>query len=473
MNRVLVADRVAEHITAATNSEDVDTGPYATKTSAKWLALAMLMIGAVTLYLNQQILSVLILPIQSDLNLNDTQISLLIGFAFVGTFALAGFPLGRMVDRVNRFKLIAAGIIIWSVTTALCGVANSFWQLFVLRMAVGIGEAVLGPAAYSLMPDLFPPRRLGLTISLFTVSLLVGGGLAMAVGGNIMGALAAYDHIDVPLLGAMESWRVTLLVVGVPSTLVGVWAFLTPEPPRRGTFVNQQPAVSEVMRYLRANTGAIANLIVSWGFLAVTILSMAAWTPTFLIRTYGWTTQEAGVSYGITLVISAMGAILGGALSDRAAVARPNGRLVMMMSAATMTVPIFALLSLAGSGTSALMFIGSAGFLINVAAAAFPPALQEAVPNRMRGLSSGIALATATFIGYSVGPTAVALVTDYVLKDPALIGMSLSIVLPIAVLISVGFAYRSGKNYANAHENAMQWVPERVADSVPRRSPPV
>ncbi|WP_261371133.1 MULTISPECIES: MFS transporter [Sphingobium] len=445
------------HASLDVTAESSSTSAPVVTTPRSWASLIVLMFAAATLYLNQQLLSLLITPIQADLTLSDTQISTLIGFAFAITFALAGFPLGRMVDRLPRFRLIATGIVFWSLATALCASITSYWQLFLLRMAVGIGEAVLGPAAYSLMPDLFPPRRLGLTIGLFTLAMLSGAGLAMALGGKIIGVLSVSHMIDMPILGPLEPWRVTFLIIGVPSVLVGVWAAFTPEPLRHGAVASESPSIRETLDYLRTHSRCIANLILAWGLLSIPTLAMLTWTPTFLMRVFGWNTEQAGLGYGVTLFLSATGVLAGGALSDRARAYRPNGRLLLMMGAALLAIPVFASIFLARTGVEALILIGLGGFLVNAGNASVPPALQEAVPNRMRGLSSGIGLATATFLGLTLGPSSVAVVNDYILHDHSKIGLSLSFVLPIGALVSIIFAFFAWRNYSQTYLAAQAW----------------
>ena len=467
------------HASLDVTAESSSTSAPVVTTPRSWASLIVLMFAAATLYLNQQLLSLLITPIQADLTLSDTQISTLIGFAFAITFALAGFPLGRMVDRLPRFRLIATGIVFWSLATALCASITSYWQLFLLRMAVGIGEAVLGPAAYSLMPDLFPPRRLGLTIGLFTLAMLSGAGLAtqlfasyVALFRHDLKGLLAYSTvshlglvtllsvshmIDMPILGPLEPWRVTFLIIGVPSVLVGVWAAFTPEPLRHGAVASESPSIRETLDYLRTHSRCIANLILAWGLLSIPTLAMLTWTPTFLMRVFGWNTEQAGLGYGVTLFLSATGVLAGGALSDRARAYRPNGRLLLMMGAALLAIPVFASIFLARTGVEALILIGLGGFLVNAGNASVPPALQEAVPNRMRGLSSGIGLATATFLGLTLGPSSVAVVNDYILHDHSKIGLSLSFVLPIGALVSIIFAFFAWRNYSQTYLAAQAW----------------
>jgi len=120
--------------------------------SAGSLSYAWYTVGVLTLlytfsFVDRQILTLLFTPIKHDLNITDTQVSLLSGIAFAGLYALLGIPIARLTDRGNRVAIITAGMLLWSAMTAVCGLARSFWQLFLARVGVGIGEATLSPAA--------------------------------------------------------------------------------------------------------------------------------------------------------------------------------------------------------------------------------------------------------------------------------------------------------------------------------------
>src|SRR5690606_36063663 len=123
-------------------------------------------------------ISMLIGPIRSDLQISDTQFSLIHGLAFAIFYGLMGVPIARLADSHSRPLIIACGIGLWSVATAACGLARNFWQLFAARMAVGFGEAALSPAAYSMIADPIPRQKLGLAVGVYSAGAVHGGGLA-------------------------------------------------------------------------------------------------------------------------------------------------------------------------------------------------------------------------------------------------------------------------------------------------------
>lgn len=135
----------------------------------------MLLMAYVLSFLDRQVPSLLVEPMKRDLALDDTQISLLRGLAFAVCNGIGGLPLGRLVDTRRGFSIVSAGIAFWSVMTALCGLAGRFWTLFLFRMGVGIGEASLTPAAYSLICDAIEPKRIGLALGVFTIKAVEWG----------------------------------------------------------------------------------------------------------------------------------------------------------------------------------------------------------------------------------------------------------------------------------------------------------
>jgi MFS family permease len=164
------------------NSAPVDSTDGAVPLMS-WLLLALLAAAYLCAVIDRTLLSVLVEPIKADLRLTDTQIALLQGLAFLLTYSTVAIPIGLLIDRVHRTWLVAVGISLWSVMTALCGAAHHIWSLFLARAGVGIGESVLSPAAYSLISDSFPKKRLGLAFGIYTAGAKSGIGLGLTVGG--------------------------------------------------------------------------------------------------------------------------------------------------------------------------------------------------------------------------------------------------------------------------------------------------
>ena len=144
-----------------------------------WYVVVVLMVAQVVSFIDRQVITLLVQPIRSDLQISDTEMSLLMGFAFALFYVTMGVPIARLADRYSRRKLISAGIFLWSIATAACGLAKSFGQLFLTRIAVGVGEASLTPAAYSMIADYFPKEKLGRAIGVYAIGVDLGGGVSL------------------------------------------------------------------------------------------------------------------------------------------------------------------------------------------------------------------------------------------------------------------------------------------------------
>src|ERR1700734_1785678 len=202
--------------------------PYA------WTVVAILIATAVLSYTDRQVLSLLVDPIRGELGITDGQVSLLLGTAFAVVYGIAGIPLGFLADRTSRRNLIFLGVLVWSCGTLACGLSRTFGQLFSARIVVGLGEAVLSPAAISLISDYFPPARRGTAVGFFLSGIAMGIGAAILIGGGVLhvvesGALAATP------LAAYEPWRMVLLVLRGPGIFLAMAILVIREPVRQTT----------------------------------------------------------------------------------------------------------------------------------------------------------------------------------------------------------------------------------------------
>ena len=153
--------------------------------TASWYTVIVLLFAYVLSFVDRIIMSLLVVPIKADLNATDTQMGLLMGLAFAIFYTLVGIPIARLSDVKSRKFIVSAAILLWSLMTAACGLAKSFFQLFLARVGVGVGEAALSPAAYSIIADSFPKEKLGRAISVYQSGALFGGGLAFIIGSKL------------------------------------------------------------------------------------------------------------------------------------------------------------------------------------------------------------------------------------------------------------------------------------------------
>jgi MFS family permease len=198
-----------------------------------WYTVFILMLCYTLSYADRQILAFLVGPLRHDLHISDTDVGLLQGFAFALVYTVFGLPMGALADRFSRRNLVAIGVVIWSVMTSLSSVARSFLLLGAARMGVGIGEAALSPCAFSMITDSFPKERLSGALSVYTMGIQLGSGLALIIGGLVAQTVSQMPPVQLPLVGAIAAWRLTFLVVGIPGLLIALLLLTVREPVRR------------------------------------------------------------------------------------------------------------------------------------------------------------------------------------------------------------------------------------------------
>ncbi|MFD2580114.1 MFS transporter [Novosphingobium colocasiae] len=260
-------------------------------------------------YLDRQSLTLLVGPIKASLDISDTHLSLLHGFAFAIFYSILGLPIGRLVDSRKRTRIVAIGIVVWSVMTAACGLARNFTHLFLARVGVGAGEAALSPAAYSLISDSFPARRLPLALSIYNCAIYLGAGLATIIGGAIISAMPA---TTVPVIGHLEPWQAVFIVIGLPGVLVAALVLTLREPRRTRVKAGAVNGFADTRRYFFAHLRTYGLLMLAASMLTLVWNAPLAWYPTYLMRVFGWTTAEVGSRFGTVILISGVCGVLSG-----------------------------------------------------------------------------------------------------------------------------------------------------------------
>lgn len=404
--------------------------------SAGWYAVAVLCAALLLSFTDRLIINLIVDPIRADLRLSDVKISLLQGAGFAVIFALAGLPCGRLADSVNRRNLIAAGVSLWSAATLACGLAVDFWSFFAARVAVGLGEAALVPAASSLIIDFFSSHRRGLALGMFSLGATFGTGAALFVGGVLLGWIDAGWFSSLPFIGSLAPWRQLMILVGLPGFALLPLLLLISEPPRRHT--TGLLALSAVFGRLIAANATVLRVCLVKGVLGAGDYALIAWLPTLLQRTYGMTPLEAGSMVGLAITISGVTASLaGGALSD--SIARRWGtqtRVVLLLGCYTLTIAGAISTLLADTGQqAALAFaiwaLGSiGGYVIGHVV------MQENVPNEMRATTIALSLTVTALIGIGLGPTLVPLVTAHAFGGDGALQSAMGAVSLVASLLA-------------------------------------
>jgi len=369
--------------------------------------LGLFVIVNVFNYLDRQILSILLEPIKRDLRLSDTALGFLTGIAFALFYTFAGIPIARWADRGVRRTIIALGVAIWSGMTALTGFAQTFTQLALARIGVGIGEAACSPPAHSLLSDYFPPERRGTALSIFALGVPFGIMLGYIAGGWV---------------NANFGWRTAFLVVGAPGLLLAlITRFTLREPPRgyaeglstRTTSTTE--STLDVLRFLWRlrsfrHLSLAAALHAFYGYGAL------AFIPAFMMRLQGMTdTAELGLWLGaIAGAFAGVGTYLGGTMGDRLSASKGDMRWYMWFPAwaTLLSIPFAFLFYLWPDGRTALLLSAPGSVLGPMYIGPTFAMVQGLVKIHMRATASAIVLFIINLIGLGLGPQIVGTLSD-------------------------------------------------------------
>jgi MFS family permease len=384
--------------------------------------------------------------------------SLLYGLSFTLFYVVVGIPVARLADRSNRRNIIALSVLFWSVMTALCGLARSFTELFAARVGVGAGEGGLSPSAYSILSDYFPKEKLPAAMGVYQMGIYFGGAAALLIGGLLATAIPPAGMVSLPLLGPIKGWQVIFLALGLPGLLLSALLFTMREPIRQGT-VSDAAAIPLPRFFEHVGQHKRAYFGIALGFALMVFVGngTGAWIPAFFERKYGWTTAEIGASYGLVVFFcGTTGALVGGFFASwlrRRGLDRAN--LYAALIGFSVLIPVTVGFPLMPTPQLALVFIGAMNFFAGFNFGGGLATLQELTPNRMRALVSAGYLLTINLIGAALGPTAVALITDYWFGDPQRLPEAISVTCAIASPLSVVALLFGMSGYAAAQQESV------------------
>lgn len=420
-----------------------------------WYVVAVLLLAYTLSFIDRMILSLLVGPIRADLGISDLQMSLLMGFAFAVFYSALGIPLGWLADRRGRKGLIVAGVAAWSLMTAACALARGYVGLFLTRIGVGVGEATLSPAAYSMLGDYFPREKLGRAMAVYSIGVPLGSGIALVAGSLVVKFVTEGPVVALPLLGELAPWRLTFLWIGLPGLLVAALIALTVREPKRLGEVSATPR-GEFLAFLRAHPAAIASHFSGMALVALVMYGAMAWIPQFLHRTYGMPVPQAGLWFGVaTAACGACGLLLGGWMADnmyRRGFKDSHLRVIRLN--AILLIPLFVGMALAPTVGIALALMILGMLLGTIHGGVAGAALQLITPNRLRARMVALYFLVANLVGLGLGPTAIALVTDLGFHDDAALRYGLAIVTAVALPISAIILTLGLKPFARAVEAA-------------------
>jgi len=418
------------------------TKPATGRAAGAWRTVWILVLVWTLAVLDRMILLLLIPGIKHSLGLSDTEISLLHGMAFAACFALAGIPLGHLADRWNRRNMLVAGLVGWSLATIACGFATSFAEFFLARMAVGISQAMLAPAAISMVADLFEPSQRGKPTALLLAASMFGGALSNVLSGGMIDWFTRHPAPVLPFVGSLSAWQVTLILAGIPGLLVAPVVLSLREPVREAGL---HPATDvakgfSMIDWVRKYPAMFALLFSTFTIISVSSQGVGSWYPAVFMRAGGMSASGTGALLAVVSLVAGIGAaVIGGFLSDRAARMDPQtGRLKLV--SACLAGQFLTLLALFTPdfvpGIVVTLVINV--ILVGTTGAACYSLLPDLVPPQGRGLLVAMYQFLGNLIGFGLGPTAVALLTNRVLEDESWVADAMLLFgLPLLSLASI------------------------------------
>lgn len=371
--------------------------------------LFILTCGYVLNFVDRQVMTILLEPIKAEFGASDTQMGLISGLAFALFYATLGVPVARLADRWSRRNVLAISMATWSAVTAACGMAGSFWQLALLRVGVGIGEAGGTPPSQSLLTDYFPKERRALAQGVLATAPNIG-----VLVGLFGGALIAEAF----------GWRTVFFVFGVPGVGLALLLLFTVKEP-----IKVKPQGLEADRSMMSALSGIIRLpsffmiALGVGFAAIPGYGLGVWSPSFLVRVHGMSLVDAGLWLGIIgLSGGTLGTILSGVLADRLAL-RDNrwqlwipavGLMVALpLQALFLLWPASAVFTIAGkTAPVALVFMGLSSVFACFWIAPSYAAVQNLVPSHWRTQASALLLLVFNLLGLGLGPLLVGMLSD-------------------------------------------------------------
>ena len=398
-----------------------------------WYVAFILLIGFTFSFIDRQVLNLLVVPIQNDLNITDTQISALQGLAFVITYVGLCVPIGRIIDKTHRVSVMIIGLLIWSAATIACGFSKNYISMFIARMGIGAGESTVHPGSISILGDYFDSDKIASPMSIYLLGPYLGAGIAMIFGAQVLDWTSQMDsNFILPLVGEVAPWQLTFIAVGLPGILVACLFLTIREPKRRIQEIESQeaPSFKKIAEYIKNNWQVYGAIIIGNSCLIILLYGLQAWVPTMLLRVYEWDLIQSGRVYGLIAMLAGSAGVLSGPfvlkLMSKNNIDAPHFKLaifgISMASLSLVVLPFQANVNIA------LIFVTLASFFVTLPLAGTSSAMVIVSPNRIRGVITGIYVVVTSVFGLVLGPFLVASSTDFIFQDPNAVAKSLALV---------------------------------------------
>jgi MFS family permease len=398
----------------------------AASTRTAWYVVALLSALYAVSFLDRGIMAIIIQPVAQQLALDDAQMGVILGVGFAAMYALMGVPAAQLIDQKNRKAIIVIGVVIWCLGTIASAFADSFLTLTLCRASVASGEAVLTPAAISLIADLFTPARRALPMSIYASMATVMTGGTLLLGGAAL-HLATAHAADTGL----APWRGTLFLVGLPGlALIALFGLTVREPARTGTaeaMAGEGASLRELLDHLRERWRFYVPFYLGASLLVMYAYAQAAWLPTLLIRVHRVSPENSAYLLALATPIALIGTFLFPVLARWLDCgSRGDGLVTAFMIAAILATPLMTLFPLAPTVTGVIVVGGLNLACLTSTSTLSPLAMQAFGPSRMRARLMALSLLCSSLLGFALGPTVVGIISSVTPQNPNSIGHAMS-----------------------------------------------
>lgn len=387
-------------------------------------------------FIDRQILVILQEPIKADLDLSDTQLGLLTGFAFAIFYVTLGIPIARLADKANRKNIVTIALAVWSGMTAISGLAQNYWQLLLARIGVGVGEAGGSPPAHAMISDYFPPEKRATALATYSTGIYIGIFLGFLVGG---------------IVGQQYGWRIAFFALGIPGILYAILMYFTVREPVRGAQDKQhtgdQPSFIEAMRLLFSKR-AFVYFAFGTGIHTFANYGVGNWFPSFLVRSHGMDIQSVGIWMALSAGIGGgLGTFFGGYLADKLGVRdlRWYGWLAVIADGVNLFLLYYLFF---GENTQLVLYTT---FVMNFAGAIYlGPSIAVAhnlVSAKMRAMASAILFFILNLIGLGFGPLVIGLLSDYLSPTYGVEALRYAMTISLITTVISMFLFYQGARY--------------------------
>ncbi len=425
-----------------TNLAHSTGSPFQATHGYRRYVLGLLLVVATFNYADRYLLGILLPDIKADLGLSDTQLGFITGAAFTILYAFLGVPIAGLADRFSRKKIIAAALAAWSAMTCLCGLAQSFIQLAVFRVLVGIGEAGCTPPSHSLISDYFSRAQRTSALAIFGLGSPLGVFVGFLLGGWIAEA---------------AGWRWALVAFGAPGLIIAVILYFTLRDPPRGhadgdttiaTETPDMPSMWSTFLTLWAKK-TFRHMILGGSMYGLIMVAVLVWIPSFFARTHGLEIGTIGTWLAFTNGIPhALGTLAGGMIADRLARKGVRGPILLCVAAQLLAAPFYAVVLLWPSSTGAFLWLIVPSFIGVMQGPVLYATIQGVSSVQTRAVAAALMILIINLIAGIIGPQLFSIVSDMsaATMGSDSLGFSLLIVASVCSLWSAAHFYLASRS---------------------------